>query len=321
MLVPKGWTVEGGILRVDPTAAGGPGNSGEAKLGMAVKRDAEATVAVAWLPHVYRKDPRHIGMAAGQFPVGSNYMGMPVRPYTGPFEYAKRIVVPELHGKRIENLKVLEEKPLPGLAKVFQSFGDRLAGVLNPYLGQALKVSIEAGSVMIEYDEGGVRYREVITVVSENQGPLVGRWTNRLTVIGRAPAAEFEVWAPVLLEIAYSPEVDARWVRGEVRGQMERARIALRTQAEVQAIENAITENRRDTNATIAEHEHLSLTGREKYEDPFTGKRRIGSALRDYYVNEGGEVISLDGEAGQDVRSKLEEKGFRRMPDVEVSED
>lgn len=56
MLVPKGWLVEGGIYRVDPSRAGGPGNSVEAKCDIAVKSDRSGTVMLRRLPKVNYAD-------------------------------------------------------------------------------------------------------------------------------------------------------------------------------------------------------------------------------------------------------------------------
>jgi len=56
MLVPKGWLVEGGICRVDPARAGGPGNSVEAKCDIAVKSDRSGTVMLRRLPKINYAD-------------------------------------------------------------------------------------------------------------------------------------------------------------------------------------------------------------------------------------------------------------------------
>jgi len=82
-----------------------------------------------------------------------------------------------------------------------------------------------------------------------------------------------------------------------------------------------MTDNRRESNALIAEHNHLNLTEQETYRDPFTGEQRIGSSLRDYYANEAGEVVSMPHDTGQDLRSQLETQGFRAMPEVKITED
>jgi len=74
ILIPTGWKVDGGIVRVDPLAQGGPAQSIAAKLDFTVKKDTRGTVMIRWLPDVLFFDPRY--SPAGQMgllPVGSNY--------------------------------------------------------------------------------------------------------------------------------------------------------------------------------------------------------------------------------------------------------
>lgn len=81
VLVPDGWSTEGGIFRVDPLRQGGPAQSVAAKVDFAVKKDAPGTVMIRWLPDMLYFDARN--SPAGQmglFPPGSNYMGMTVMP-------------------------------------------------------------------------------------------------------------------------------------------------------------------------------------------------------------------------------------------------
>jgi hypothetical protein len=88
LLIPKGWQIEGGIFRVDPTAQGGPAQSIAAKLDFAARKDGAGTVMIRWLPDVLYFDTRY--SPAGQmglFPPGSNYSGMTVYPLMEQEEY------------------------------------------------------------------------------------------------------------------------------------------------------------------------------------------------------------------------------------------
>ena len=81
ILVPDGWITEGGIVRVDPLAGGGPANAIAAKTDFLVASDSDATVAIYFMPDTIYFDSR--GMPASQyglFPPGSNYQGMTVWP-------------------------------------------------------------------------------------------------------------------------------------------------------------------------------------------------------------------------------------------------
>jgi hypothetical protein len=291
ILVPAGWQTQGGMLRIDPTAAGGAAQSIEAKLDFAVKSDDRGTVSVRWLPHIYYVDQRHIGLAAGMFPPGSNYGGMTVVPLMSAAEFATQMVFPHLHG-RIQ-MRVVETQPLPGVARVQRElFSKRLA----PYLPMPLNFQFDAAAVTLEYTEDGVAFREVIVVLVEDRGPLVsGQWCNRFTLVARAPVDQFERWAPVLKLIADSSRPDPQWVRGEIRGQMQRNEIMARTQQEVQRIEQEIVEHRRRTMAEIANDGYLNLTGQEEYVNPYSGEVELGSNEWNHrWQNDSGDVIYTD---------------------------
>ena len=188
ILVPDGWQTEGGILRVDPSAAGGAAQSLEAKFDFTVKRDAAGSVMLRWVPHIYYVDMR-FSPAGSMFPPGSNYGGMMVMPLQSPQQFAEQMVFPYLH-PAASAAQRMDEQRLPGLARVYQKLFDEGIG---KSLGGFLQIRYDAAHVTMEYDEGGVRYRERIVVVTEDRGQAAaGQWCNRLTVVARAPAAEFD---------------------------------------------------------------------------------------------------------------------------------
>jgi hypothetical protein len=77
LLIPKGWQIEGGILRINPLTQGGAAQSIAAKIDFAVKKDRQGSVMIRWLPDMLYFDARM--SPAGQmglFPPGSNYNGL-----------------------------------------------------------------------------------------------------------------------------------------------------------------------------------------------------------------------------------------------------
>ena len=115
VLMPQGWNVEGGMNRIDPTAAGGAANAIEAKLDFVMKKDAVGTVMMHWYPDTYYFDMRH--SPAGQmglFPTGSNYNGMTVLPLPSAVEYIE-LAFPYARPAATE-LKIVSKKNLPELA-------------------------------------------------------------------------------------------------------------------------------------------------------------------------------------------------------------
>jgi len=289
MLIPQGWMVEGGVFRVDPTAAGGPAQSIEAKLDMAVKRDAAGTVMSRALP-----DMRYIDMRfspAGQmglFPPGSNYSGMLVAVFPGAADFTVRMAFPYAH-PQAANVSVTHTAPAPELARRFQQ---SLASLPLP-----LPPSCDAAVVAFAYDEGGIRYKEIWSAVLVNWGQMAaGMWENRETRFMRTPEAEFDAWVPTFAAMQASLQVNPQWLIGEIRGQAARSRTVIEVQQDIQRIEREIVENRQRMNSEIQNSMYLNLTGQEDYRNPFTGEYETRPLELGKYrwVNDLGQEIYAD---------------------------
>jgi hypothetical protein len=282
MLIPRGWQMDGGIFRVDPTAQGGSAQSIEAKIQLVVRRDAAGSVMLCRIPDYRYCDTR--GMpAAGMFPPGSNYNGMMVMPKPRSAEFLANVVFPRMH-PQARNTRVVDQRPCVELA---QSYQQRLAAMAVP-----INMSFDAGLLTVEYDEGGVRFREVMLTLIQDYGQMgAGMWENKETGFFRAPAAEFDQWTPVLSVMLNSIKANPQWLSREIQGQMARAGIALRTQQEVQRIEAEMVAHRQRTNSEINHDMFLNLTGQEEYVNPYTKEvERDTSGWRYRWVSPGGDV-------------------------------
>ncbi len=288
ILVPRGWQVEGGISRVDPTRAGGPANSIAAKCDLTIKRDAQGSVLIRFLPDVLYIDMRGSPAAAmGAVRPGSQYNGMTYYPLMNAPAFLARIVFPYAH-PRAQAVQIQENKALPRLA---QSYLQRVRAFPIP-----IQFSYDAGLLAVAYQEGGVPYRERLMTVIENWGAAAaGMWGNKETLLVRAPAADFEKWLPVFSIVQGSVRINPQWLHGELMGQIQRGEIALRTQREIQAIDRQITEHRRLTVSEINNDMFLTLTGQEEYINPHTGRVELGSNEWHYrWVNPAGEQVYTD---------------------------
>jgi hypothetical protein len=108
-------------------------------------------------------------------------------------------------------------------------------------------------------------------------------------------------------------EIDARWLAGEIRGQIERGEIARRAQAEIQRIEREIVEHRRRTFAEINNQMHHALMGTDEYVNPHTHKTEVGTNAYAYrWVNANGEAIYTDDSNYDPARQGL--AGYSRSP-------
>lgn len=309
VLVPKGWQTEGGIVRVDPNAAGGAAQSIEAKFDFTVKKDEAGTVMIRWLPLMYFADVRGTAVES-LFAPGSNYNGMMVMPYVGAKEFITRILFPYLR-PGASDVRWSELKSLPSVSSGFKS----ALNLMNRYMPIKLDFAYDAAMGFANYEEGGVKYRELMVVCLENRGRLFGgQWDNRLTVVARTPASEYKYWEPVGRVITDSVKFNPKWIAGEIQGQIKRGEISIETQREIEKLEREITENRRKTNAEISEGMYLNLTGQDDYVNPFTGKvERDTSEWQNRWVNERGDIVYSDvsGYNPNDDQS-LSVHGFKR---------
>jgi len=273
VLVPTGWQTEGGIVRVDPNAAGGAAQSIEAKFDFKVKKDAAGTVMIHWLPHVYFADMRG-QPAQAYFPVGSNYAGMTVLPVMRAGEFIEKVMFPYVHPSATD-VSVVERKDLPKLAQGLKSFWDN---TVCKYLPVRLDFQYDAAMAVVTYEEDGVKYKEILLTAIENRGPAVaGMWSNRFTGYARAPQSEAKQWEPVVRVIADSMKINPQWMAGEIAGQAKRGEIVAETQKQIQEIERQMTENRRKTNAEINKDMYLTVTGQSEYVNPFTKEVEVDS--------------------------------------------
>ena len=309
ILVPAGWLTEGGITRVNPLASGGAANAIEAKLDFAIKQDAQGSVLMRWLPSMKYADLR--GSPAGNmgmFPPGSNYMGMTVFPLLDAASFLSRVAFPYAH-KGARNLQVVERKPMPGLA-------EQVRGSVA-WLPVSQGFSFDAAMLSVTYEEGGRQYKEKLVTAIHGWGQVAaGMWENKETFLVRAAPAEFDRLGPVLAVIQGSVQLNPQWVMGELRGQMERTKIAGDTYRAMAQIDKEIVQSRQRTNAEINHNMFLNLTGQEDYVNPHTGKVEQGSnQWKCRWVSPSGEEIYTDDQNYSPSYDRtLQRSDFKRSP-------
>ena len=307
LLVPKGWRLRGGIVRIDPTRQGGPAQSIAAKVDFAVQSDDDGSVMIYWPPDMLYFDSRH--SPAGQmglFPPGSNYQGMTVWPVVPAIQFLHDVAFQSLH-PQASGVQVEDQRNLPALA---QRYLQRV---------QAFPIqttfSYDAAMTTISYSERGRRYREQMVTVIENWGQMgAGMWGNKETIVFRAPADDFDRWLPILSIVQGSVQLNSQWLAGELRGQIQRGEIALQTQREINQINQQITDHQRTTTAEIHNDMFLTLTDQEEYVNPYTNEVEVGSnQWQNRWVNDRGDVIYSDREAyDPNTDVQLNVSGFRR---------
>ncbi len=309
LLVPQGWLVEGGIVRIDPTAQGGPAQSIEAKLDFALKKDQMGSVMMKWVPELMYIDMRFSPAGQmGMFPQGSNYAGMTVWPKLSALEFLSRVVFPKAR-PHAQTVQVVEQRALPKVAKQFQD--------AQRAMMPGLALSYDVAIMTVSYREGGTQYRETFFTGIEDYGYLIpGGWKNKSTFFARAPADEFVQWEPVAGIILRSVRLNPKWVTGEIRGQITRGQIAADVIRDINRIGQEIADHQTKTNAEINNDTFLTLTEQEEYVNPFTNEVETGSnQWENRWTNPGGDVIYTNDEHyDPNVDVNLNRSDFKRTP-------
>ena len=307
-LLPEGWTVSGGITRVDPNAGGGTGNAIEAKLYMKLT-SADQKAGMGWLPDTRFFDMRRYpgqNLAASMFPDGSNYNGMMVMPLPDPATFIRLVAFPFAH-PHAQGLAIKQVQPMPKLAEEYSNMSAQMLG--------GYRFSYQVAIVTIEYTENGIQYLEKMVCAIEDYGKMGGGlWGNKETWYVRTEKPLFESYAPVFATIGHSVKLNMEWLAREIRSQQVNSNIALQTQREVARLDSEIAEHRSRTNSEINNDMYLNLTGQEDFTNPFTGETERGTNEWNYrWENEQGHVIYSDNQNYSPNEDKdITVKGFKR---------
>lgn len=291
ILVPKGWKASGGIFNVNPLKTNGPGNSIAPKCDFTVQNDARGTVMLHFVPSWNYGDLTYSPTGFSLFQPGSYYQGMLVRPIIPTKQFLTELF--QKTRPQASGVTVIAEDPMKEVVEAVyranQQTNLQLQQMgLHPNRYEAL-------ALLVEYNEGGVRFREALTTMITDSRRGAFMWTNEDTVTFRAPVQEYESWKKVLDTIRGSLQMNPQWVAAVHRAMGERAKNALETQRYINKVANEIVENRRRTHAEIRHENWLFMTGQEEYKNPFNGQTELGTY--DYHhrwVNNQGEILYTD---------------------------
>ncbi len=199
---------------------------------------------------------------------GANYNGMTVvrmPNVEGFLSYTFKQVRP---GAR--DVKVVRKEPLPKLASAVA----RAAAPLNRQLAQAgvKPMTFHAGFMIVEYAEGGARYKELLYTVLVDARASMAAWSNDFTTLMRAPAGEADNWKPILDIISNSVQFNPQWVAGEMKGQGQRADTARRVLEDMNRIDREIVAHRDRTRKEIRDGPVPDAYRQERLQEPLHGE-------------------------------------------------
>ena len=307
VLVPKGWTTRGGMVRVNPlTAVGGAGQSVETKIDFAVIKDPAGDVGIRWLPKINYAQPSPYNAM-----LGGNWNGMPIVAMPTPQDYLTRILFPRLRPGATA-MTVLEVQKRPDVSAAI-----RMLPAARTLIAQGAGYHVDAASIVVSYSESGRRYKEILFTAVEGYSMMgAALWTNPFTMAARSPEAEYDSYGRVAKAVINSFALNPRWLAAELRGQMERGRVIGETLREISAIDAEIASSRQQVMAQINDQQYLVLTGQERYVNPHTGREELGSNEWKFrWENASGEIIYTDHEQWDpNLDPGLNVSGYKRSP-------
>ncbi|MGB8262094.1 MAG: hypothetical protein WCE75_17175 [Terracidiphilus sp.] len=291
MLIPDGWTAEGGVYRIDPSQAHGAGNSVSAKVDWIVRRDPAGAAMTHRLPDMLYKDMRG-SPAGGMLPPGSNYGGMTVSPPMDAVSFLLNVVF-RRERPQAASVKVVAKVPLPGVARSYEQF-DRSLGLPPDFRH-------DTAMVFVTYDEAGAHFTEVLYTDIQYWGMGAAMWGNKDTYTARAPADEFQRLCPAFKLMNDSTKLNPQWIQRELQSQGQRSKTIADVQRTTQQLQEEMVQHRQQTNAEINHQIQGVLLGYKTETDPYTGKKHDmptgdsqGQAAKVYYGPDGRAIIVGD---------------------------
>ena len=293
ILVPDGWTVQGG-----PVWRHQYSNLATFE---GIVASADGFEAVQYFP-IFPQIWQQGGIPF--FPEGSIYLGNEVRPPIGDAAaFLEALVLPAYRGG--VGPRIIAREPLPAVAAMYVQ--NSLAGT-----------EVVAERILTEHVFNGVAILEEFTVVlSFTPNPAIPGalvWKPEQLFSVRAPASAFEEARPILQAIATSPVVNRDWYAAYVYVldlSIQNGFAAIRSAGEMsrivteanQAISDTIIESYNQTQATndrIFDAVSQTIRGVETYSDPFEGGTiELPNGYNYAYASEEGNVI-LTNEPGFD---------------------
>jgi len=308
LLLPQGWQMEGGIFRINAAQAGGPLNALEAKCELVLKNDAAGTIAMRIHPDVVYA---HHGIGGGLWAVGSSYQGAEVRPVESAQAHLRTLF--EAAHPQAGNAVFTKECRLPGEIGSMNRGAAFMNSLLQQIGGSHMMFRHDAAGAVIEYDEGGRRFREVwLTGIVDQRAAMT--WKNTRTLSFRAPVEEFDRWRPIMDIVRFSIRFNTEWILKESKGQRERADFILKVFDEVRRIDQEIARKSTVTREEIMNDNFLVLTEQEEFVNPHTGEIETDTDAFQYrWSTDGGDVYYTN-EEGVDPNDFMQRTDYKRTP-------
>jgi hypothetical protein len=241
------------------------------------------------------------------FPPGSKYFGAEVRPPAGPVQALKTIIL-ERFRRSAQNLSVLHEERLPGLAASL--------GVSSNQPGRGA----DGGKIRVRYRwENTVLEEEFYALVESFSIPIqsmYGSYTNRLWTVSyvfsvKAPRGRLDSLGALFRTMASSIRVNPQWMNTyaqvvnfliqnqmrQIRNAGELSRIISQTHREISEDMMRTWEERQAVYDRLSERFSQNIRSVDEYRDPVSGRPvELPAGYRNAWVNGLGEYVIAEQE-------------------------
>jgi hypothetical protein len=299
MLVPEGWTFDGGITWI---------------------LDNPGMPATAWLRASNASVPEELEVFPNQsffwsdnpmnrqmFPPGSKYFGAEVRSPVGPVEALKTIVLGRFRGS-VKGLSVVKEERLP-----------ELASSLGVSSGQA-GMSADGGRIRVRYSQKGTPMEEELYALVESLAipiqSMYGTTTNTLWSVSyifsvKASPGRLDSLGPMFQTMASSIRVNPEWMNAyvqvinfliqnqmrQIRSAGELSRIISQTHREISDDMMQAWEDRQAVYDRLSERFSQNIRSVDEYYDPVSERSvELPTGYRNAWVNGLGEYVIAEQE-------------------------
>jgi hypothetical protein len=300
ILLPVEWQFEGGIRWV----LDNPGMPAVASFKVRNPNGLEEFEVFPNQAFFWTNNPLTISL----FPIGSRYFGNEVRPPVGALEALKTIVIQRFR-QNVNNLRIVNEKHLPDLAKALGASAQSQPGV---------STSSDGAKIRIEYDENGIAIEEeiyaVVELISFPIQTITGIKNNIIWFVDyifsfKAKKGELDDKAKLLQTIAFSFQLNPQWfnkynqvIEYLARRQIQQiqsighlSRIISQTSNEISDMMMDSYYRRQAVNDEISKNFSQYIRGVDEYYDPIEKKEvELPSGYRNAWTNSLGEYILTD---------------------------
>ncbi len=299
-LMPVDWTFKGGLIWLTDN----PGMPATAAFTVSNPGGTEEFEVFPNQPFFWSTNQQLLAL----FPTGSKYFGNEVHPVINAQQALHHVVLPRFRSK-VADLVVINEGPVPELARAISATSQQQGGVISNF---------DAAKVRVGYSINGINMEEEIYAVVESYSYPVQTWTSLTYNTNwtvdyifsyKAAKGKLEPAAKIFQTITYSFQTNKYWynkyvqlVEYLIKAQIQQIHNVGEFSRKLAQISDEIREDnlkswydRQAVGDRIAEDFSQYVRGVDEYYDPIEGRPvELPAGYDNAWVNANGEYIISD---------------------------